>query len=254
MTPLLAAFIFMFGTVIGSFLSAVLWRLHTGESFVSGRSCCPHCKHTLAPRDLVPALSYLTLGGRCRYCNHAISPSYIVLELVCGALFLAAAFVTLRESVVTPATLAKLLLDWYLLATFVIVFVFDLRHMLILRAVTLPAVVTAAVANIALGMSPTSIALGMVIGAGIFYVQYAVSKGRWVGGGDIQLGLLIGAALGVRGAVAAILLAYITGAMYAVYLLATKKKQLQSQIPFGTFLSACAVVMLLVGDHILAAL
>ena len=131
---------------------------------------------------------------------------------------------------------------------------FDLRHRVILRAVTLPAAVIAAVANVALGASPLSIALGMLIGAGIFYVQYAVSKGRWVGGGDIHLGLLIGAALGFRNAVAAIFVAYITGAVYAVYLLATKKKQLQSQIPFGTFLSASAIVMLLFGDRILAAL
>lgn len=253
MTPLLAAFIFMFGTMVGSFLSAVLWRLHTGESFVAGRSCCPFCTHVLGARDLVPIVSYLSLSGRCRYCKQTIDPSYILLELSVGALFLVAAFVTV-PSTFTAAAVARLLLDWYLIATFVIVFVFDLRHMLILRSVTLPAALIAAVANLALGMSPLTLGAGMLIGAGIFYVQHLVSKGRWIGGGDIQLGLLIGAALGLRHALVAIFLAYVTGAIYAAILLALRKKELQSQIAFGTFLSASAVTTLLFGDQILFAL
>ncbi len=250
MTPLLAAFIFMFGTAIGSFLSVVLWRLHTGEQFVFGRSHCTRCSHTLALHDLIPIVSYLSLRGRCRYCHHPVDPSYIVLEIITGTLFVIAAILILRGPL-TFTNVARLLLDWYLIATFIVVFVFDLRHMLILRSVTLPAVVIAVVGNVALGMPVTSLALGMLLGAGFFYVQYTMSKGRWVGGGDIQLGLLIGAALGARYGLAAIFFAYITGAIYGTALVVLHKKELQSKIPFGTFLSASSVAMLLFGTQLL---
>ena len=250
MTPLAAAFIFMFGTAVGSFLSAVLWRLHTGKNFVVARSHCTRCAHTLAPHDLIPIVSFLLLRGRCRYCHRAIDPSYIVIEIITGTLFVIAATLILHEPL-TLTNVARLLLDWYLIATFIVVFVFDLRHMLILRSVTLPAVVIAAVGNIAFGMPVTSLALGMLLGAGFFYVQYTMSKGRWVGGGDVQLGLLIGAVLGARYALAAIFLAYITGAIYGTALIVLRKKELQSKIPFGTFLSANAVLMLLFGTQLL---
>ena len=251
MSPLIAVFVFFFGTVIGSFLTAVLWRLRSGESFVIGRSSCVACRHTLAPLDLIPVLSYLMLGGRCRYCKDKISAEYIAIELSVGALFLAAAWTVLPTNgeLITPVALTRLLLDWYLLATFVTVFIFDLQYMLILRAVTFPAAVIAAVANLMLGMSPAMLFSGMLVGAGIFYLQYVVSKGRWVGGGDIQLGLLIGAALGLHLTLAAILVAYVTGAMYGGALVALGKKGMKSQIPFGTFLSASAAFMLLVGDR-----
>lgn len=252
MTPLLAAFVFIFGAVIGSFLNAVLWRLRTGESFVRGRSYCRSCRHVLAPRDLVPVMSFFFLRGRCRYCREVISSSYVVIELAVGALFLAAAKAVLPvgPTVIATAALARMLLDWYLLSTFVVVFVFDLRYMLILRSVTLPAAVIAAAANLALGMPPLSLIAGLLAGGGVFYLQYAASRGRWVGGGDVQLGLLMGAALGLGGALAAILAAYVAGAFYGAALLASGKKGWKSQIPFGTFLSASAAVMLLYGDRI----
>lgn len=251
MEPLLSAFILVFGAVIGSFLNAVLWRLHAGESIVSGRSLCPSCRHSLHAKDLVPILSWLFLGGRCRYCRAGIGASYLAIEATVGLLFWLAAARDLGTGLVAPRDIARLLLDWYLIATLVVVFVYDLRHMLILRAVTAPATLIAGVGSLALGMPLTSLFGGMIVGGGFFYLQYTLSKGRWVGGGDIFLGILMGAMLGWSHTLAAIMLAYIAGALYASVLLLRGRKTMQSEIPFGTFLSAAAGAMLLYGDAIL---
>ena len=252
MSALPQVFIFAFGTVIGSFLNAVLWRLRTRESFIVGRSYCPHCRHELAAVDLVPLFSYLLLGGKCRYCRRAISPSYILVETATGLLFLLAALRWLpAEGAASGLVLARLLLDWYFLAVLVIVFVFDLRYMMILPAVVLPAAVIAFLGNLALGQSWLALLLGAAIGGGFFYAQLVLSRGQWIGGGDIYLGLLLGAMLGWSSLLVTLFLAYVSGAIVGVGLLLAKRKTMKSQIPFGTFLAAAAAVTLLYGDRLL---
>lgn len=252
MPALLSVFFFGFGAVIGSFVNALLWRLHAGESVAHGRSYCPHCRHTLGPVDLVPIVSYLLLRGRCRYCRKNIDVQYLLIELALGLAFLVIAVVTLPVgSTLAWTDLAQLLLRWYLAAVLLIVFVFDFRHMLVLPSVTLPATIIAAAANVALGLPWQSVALGCAFGAGLFWLQYVLSRGAWIGDGDIYLGLLLGAMLGFRGTLLAIFLAYIAGAIIGLFLIVTKKLNRKSQVPFGTFLAAAAFVAMLYGDRII---
>lgn len=253
MTPLALGFIFVFGTVVGSFLNAVIWRLRTKEGFLFGRSYCPNCRHTLHPWDLVPIFSYIGLGGKCRYCKQGISIQYVLVELFVGLCFSLAAVQIWGDigPVIGGTSLAILLRNWYFIAMLTVVFVFDLRYMLILRKVTLPATVLAFAANIALGYGLLSLLIGMGVGWGFFWLQYRISKGTWVGGGDMQLGLLMGAMLGVKGVLVALLLAYIGGAAFGLVLIATKRATRKTRIPFGTFLSLSTIVVLLYGSRLL---
>ncbi len=251
LTPLLATFVFVFGAVIGSFLNALLWRLRTGESVAKGRSYCPCCHHTLAARDLVPIFSYLFLGGKCRYCRKGIHPSYVMVELAVGVLFTVFAVRAFAEPVLSDAALAGLLRDWYAAAVLTVVFVFDLRYMIIPRSVTLPATVILAAASFLLGTGLITIALGLAVGAGFFFLQHLVSKGRWIGGGDINLGGLMGVLLGWPHILVAFFMAYVTGAIVGVVLLAGKRVAWKGQLPFGTFLSAATIVTMLWGEKIL---
>lgn len=251
MTLIVAIFVFGFGTVIGSFLNAVLWRLRTGEGFVYGRSYCPCCRHQLAAKDLVPVLSFLMLRGKCRYCRNGIHPSYLAVELTMGALFVAFAAQPLSAGFIDGQALARLLLQWYFAAVLVLVFVYDLRYMLIPRSVTTWASVAAFIAGSALGMSPLSLAIGFLVGGGVFYLQYVASKGRWIGGGDIHLGALMGLMLGWPLILVALFIAYVGGAAVGTALLVRKKTSWKSQIPFGTFLAAATVVTLLWGELLL---
>lgn len=253
MTPLALGFIFVFGTVVGSFLNAVIWRLRTKEDFLFGRSYCPQCRHALHPWDLVPVLSYLGLGGRCRYCRKGISVQYVLVELFVGLWFTLAALQIWGDigPIIGGTSLALLLRNWYFIAMLTIVFVYDLQYMFILRKVTFPATVLAIAANIALGVGLPSLLLGMFVGWGFFWLQYRVSKGTWVGGGDMQLGLLMGAMLGLKGLLIALLFSYIGGASFGLVLLATKRATRKTRIPFGTFLSLATIVVLLYGNRLL---
>lgn len=252
MTPLAAIAAFLFGTVIGSFLNAVLWRLRTGEGFVRGRSYCPCCRHQLAPQDLIPVMSYLLLRGKCRYCKAGIHPSYLLIELSTGTLFALFAAQAFAGGPLDGTGLAWLLLRWYFVAVLTIVFVYDLKYMLIPRNVTAWASVVATLAGIALGQRPFALAAGFLVGAGIFYLQYVASKGRWIGGGDIHLGGLMGLMLSWPLVLVALFIAYVSGACVGGALLLSKRTSWKGQIPFGTFLSAATVVTLLWGDKILA--
>ncbi len=252
LTPLLTAFVFTFGAIIGSFLNALLWRLRTGESIVRGRSYCPCCHHSLAARDLVPIFSFLLLGGKCRYCRKGIHPSYVMVELAVGILFTLFARKAFAAGMTsTDVMLAGLLRDWYAAAVLTAVFVFDLRYMIIPRSVTFPASVILATAAVLLGASLTSVALGLLVGAGFFKVQHVASRGRWIGGGDIHLGALMGVLLGWPQILVALFLAYVTGAAAGVAMLAGKRVAWKGQLPFGTFLSAATVVTMLWGDRLL---
>ena len=87
---ILGIIVFLFGTVFGSFYNVVIYRLPAEMPISKGRSMCFTCKHPLGPLDLVPLLSYIFLGGKCRYCKTKFSPRYFFVELLTGLLFLLA--------------------------------------------------------------------------------------------------------------------------------------------------------------------
>jgi leader peptidase (prepilin peptidase)/N-methyltransferase len=84
---LFTVFAAVLGLLIGSFSNVLIWRLPRHESVNFPPSHCPNCDHALAPLDLVPVLSWLSLGGKCRYCKAPISPRYPVVELITGAAY-----------------------------------------------------------------------------------------------------------------------------------------------------------------------
>lgn len=252
MNVVIQTFVFAFGAIIGSFLNAVIWRLHVGQSFVRGRSKCIHCRHGLAARDLVPVFSYLFLGGKCRYCRKPISPHYPIVETVTGLLFVLALMATVPAGETAAMTdLPRLLFHWFLVSVFVFAFVFDLKYLMILPEVIGPATVAVLLAHLALGDGWFSPVLGAVIAGGFFRIQFLVSRGRWIGGGDAWLGMFMGAALGWQKTLLALFLAYVGGATVATVMLITGRKRLGQQLAFGTFLSAAAVTVLLFGDALL---
>ena len=88
MNCFIGLFIFVIGTVLGSFYNVVGWRLPRGESIVSPPSHCPNCNHKLKILDLIPILSYVFQKGKCRYCHQKIAWYYPIFEFLCGLVFL----------------------------------------------------------------------------------------------------------------------------------------------------------------------
>jgi leader peptidase (prepilin peptidase) / N-methyltransferase len=242
-------FLSILGLIIGSFLNAVIYRMHSGDSIAKGHSKCPQCQHTLGVKDLVPLLSWLLLRGKCRYCQSKISWQYPLVELSTAILL---GYFVLVEPVLGATYLTCLSLLYYLIATsfLIVIFVFDQKHGLILDIVSIPLIIIAIIFTFILQQDILTFFLAGLVGFAWFGWQYAISKGTWIGGGDLRLGLAMGLLLGWPNIIIALFISYIVGAIVAVYLLATKKKTGKSQIPFGTFLSAATIITWLWGSVI----
>lgn len=237
------------GLVVGSFLNVVIARLPAGER-ITGRSRCPRCHAKILWWHNIPIVSYLLLLGRCAHCRARIAWQYPAVELATAVLFVAVAWpLALRGDF---GLLPMVLRNWAFIAVLVIVFTIDLRHYVILDVVTLPAAAAALAVNLWLGQPWEELLLGAILGVAFFLTQYLVSRGRWIGDGDIRLGLLLGVMLGWPGLMVALLLSYLVGAAVGVALVAAGKKQLGSTLPLGTFLAVGGVAALLYGEPMIA--
>lgn len=252
MPILFYVFIFLFGTIIGSFLNCLIWRLHKEEG-IWGRSYCPKCRKQIAWYDNIPILSFILLKGKCRHCHKKISRQYPVVELITGILFLLSYYQNIPSySLITnPQSLITIIRDWFIISIMIIIFIYDLRWYLILDVITLPAIVIIFLVNLFLGLTWQYMLISGIIGSSFFLIQFVISKGKWIGGGDIRLGLLMGVILGWPMVIVAIFLAYFLGSLIGVGLIVTKKKDWGSKVPFGVFLSFATIIVLFWGEKIL---
>ena len=236
---------FVFGLVIGSFLNVVIARLPTERSIVHPPSACPECGTPIRWYDNIPIVSWLVLRARCRACHNPISWCYPAVELLTGLLFALAAW--------RAVTVLDLVAAIIFLATLVVISGIDLDHQIIPDIITLPGIVVGAVLSL-LG-SPQSwldVLLGIVVGGGPFVLIILLTAGRGMGGGDPKLGAMIGAFLGWKLALLAILIGVWSGGAVAIALLATGRKGRKAAIPFGPFLALGGVVSLVWGRPLLA--
>jgi len=236
--------VFIFGAAIGSFINVVVYRLEQEKSFIFGRSACPRCQKKIAWYDNIPLLSFAILRGRCRHCRQPIAWQYPAVEFAAGAIFLWLFFLF----GVNAQAVALAVFSGFLLA----IFVYDLKHLQIPDAISLPAMAVALFVNLYLGLGLINLLLGAAVGAGFFALQYFVSRGRWVGDGDIRLGALMGLMLGYKYLLVALFLAYIIGSVFAILVLAAKKFKMSSPVPFGPFLALGTLITFLYGAQILA--
>lgn len=239
-----ALLVVILGLVVGSFLNAVIYRLHADISFMKGRSFCPWCKHDLHVWDLVPVFSYFLLRGKCRYCRKKISWQYPIVELCTALVF----FLLWWQYGIE----ASLLVYMIYAAILMVIFVFDLKYYLILDKVTIPAMVVSFILSaVVLRIDVISLLLGALIGGGFFLLQFYISRGKWIGGGDIRLGAVMGLMVGFPHIIVALFIAYLFGSLIGIVLIARGAKQWKSQVPFGTFLAAATVITFFIGQRVI---
>lgn len=259
-TPFILLAVFIFGCCIGSFLNVLIWRLPRDHK-ITGRSQCPHCKHVLQWYDLLPVVSYLLSGARCRYCRQTISWRYPLIEVITGIMFVCAYLLVLPAESGLVADWLVVVSYWFVLAVLLVVFVVDYEHYLILDKVVYPATIVILALNLLVviidgQLSPsiwhylTNSAFGIIGGFIPFYLLWKVSKGKWMGLGDAKLGLFLGAVFGFPQIWLLYFVAFISGTIFSLPLLLTGKKELTSRLPFGTFLTIAAVVTIWFGERI----
>jgi prepilin signal peptidase PulO-like enzyme (type II secretory pathway) len=182
---------------------------------------------------------------RCRACKQPISWQYPIVELALGLLYLFAVFF---HGGVTDAFARDAFVIFFLAFTFLSDFIYQ---RIFFSATLVPAFI---VFGFALAVSPVgwqTLAIGVAVGGGFFLLQHLISRGTWIGVGDIFFGIFMGVILGWPLIIVALVLAYIIGALVAIPLLISKKRKLQSKIPFGTFLSVATFVTMFWGGRML---
>lgn len=244
----------IFGTAIGSFLNVLIWRLPREES-IQGRSHCPHCNHQLKWIDLIPLLSILLQRGRCRYCQKPVSFRYPTIEIVTGVLF---ALTMWYFPIVDAFSGLLFFKSAAIIAICIVVFVVDLEHFLILDRVVYPGIILMLLFAASLALSTpgfnfqiiTTSLLGAAVAFIPFWLLWFLSKGKWMGYGDVKFAAFMGLALGLQGVVIALFISFMLGAVVGVVLVIFSKKQWSSRLPFGTFLSLATVISIFLGSQL----
>jgi prepilin signal peptidase PulO-like enzyme (type II secretory pathway) len=285
---ILFVFIFVFGLIVGSFLNVVIFRLETGEGIVKKRSHCPHCAHVLRWYDLIPVLSFVLLGGKCRDCAKPISWQYPLVEISAGALFVWVVsifwYLGFDPSFAAGVNILDVFGGWsfivgnliiigfwlFAVSCLIVIFVYDLRHYIIPDSVIYPVIVVSILFRVFevldaghwnlyeilnsgfLAWGQFLIYLACAVGATIFFlIIVLLTRGRGMGLGDVKLAFLMGLVLGWPQILLALLLAFGSGAVVGVGLVIADRKTLKSQIPFGPFLAAGTIFALLAGSFLI---
>lgn len=261
----------LFSLCIGSFLNVVIYRLPVmmekswqqeyheyfqpdepalpAETFnlATPRSRCQHCQTQLSALDNIPLLSWLSLGGKCRYCKAPISPRYPAVELLTAVL----SGLVIWQTGATAYGMLLLVLTWCLVAlTFI-----DIDKMLLPDQITLPLLWLVLAASAAgIGIAPQQAIIGAACGYlslwSVYWGFKLLTGKEGMGYGDFKLMAIFGALLGWQQLPLIILLSSVVGAVIGSVMLAVQKKGQNTAIPFGPYIAAAGWIAMLWGSQI----
>lgn len=242
---MIAIIFFLLGLAVGSFINCLVYRLEHGQSIWVGRSACPRCKRPLGWLDLVPVISFCCLRGQCRQCHQPINWKYPVVEFLSGLVF------------VLP-WLAGADFGWFYYVGGVILLLilsYDLWYKLIPDKISFGAIAVVTICQLIIHYQQLSAMISLVIAgsvaAGFFLLQFLISKGRWIGGGDIRLGFLIGLVVGWPNVLIVLMIAYILGSLISLPLVVIGRAKFTTEMPFGVFLNLATIIVLIWGTLII---
>ena len=236
---------FILGSVMGSFFHVVATRMSNDESIITPSSHCHICDHKLKWYELIPIVSYIIQGGKCRKCGSYLPLSYLVIEIVTGILYA----VCYHEYGLSP----ELIISVIFISILIIVIVSDIEYMIILDEVLVfGSVITIIFYLILYGLDVT---VYHVLDAALAFVaMYALKllgdfifKKESLGGGDIKLMFFFGLVIGLPLSVVTIFVATFIAFPIALFVLFSRR---DNMIPFGPFLSMAAILILISGINI----
>lgn len=241
---LLTLYVFIFGLIFGSFFNVCIYRIPAGKSVVSPPSSCGHCNTRLKAIDMIPVLSYLFLGGKCRYCKQRFSARYAVVELMTGIIY-TALFVIYGFNFV--------FIKYVVLSSFLIIIgLIDFDTTDVYFSTTISGIITGVVfaaAGYFMGYGIMQYFWGALLGGGLITVIILLTKG--MGWGDVEICLLSGVFLGLKLTVFMLFCSFIFGGIIGALLIITKKKSRKDYIPFGPYIALGALAAMLFGEKVI---
>ncbi len=248
----LYGFLFILGIIIGSFLNVVILRLHTNK-ISKGRSRCERCAHILSPKDLIPVLSHLFLGGRCRYCKSRISAQYPLVEIITAVMFVLVFWKVSNTFDSLWQIILFFIIYVKIFSILIVMSVYDIRHFILPWKLMRPFLLITFVLSILLSILNNDISIetfasGFIV-ALPFWMLWYFSKGRLIGFGDIELMCGIGFMMGIMSGILSVFMGFWIGAFFVFIKILASRKMLsgKTQIPFGPFLVAGVFVTFILG-------
>ena len=246
MTSLIILFL---GASIGSFAYAFAFRFPRKSDWIFGKSQCDECGKRLFWYELVPLASFIIQKGKCRNCLKFIGWGYLFSEL-----FMSLSFLFLWNSfIIGPRhDYMDLLFRGAFLIFFFIIALIDLKYFIIPDKLLILGGILAVGFGLYSGPNFSvlnSVMTALIVG-GIFFLVWLVSKGKWIGFGDVKFILLIGFLFGFPGTVFIFYIAVFMGVVVSIYLLILKKANRKTPLPFGTFLAISSILYLIFASKI----
>jgi len=236
-------FNFVLGTIVGSFLNVVIYRLPKGESVVYPASHCPVCNHPLKWYDMIPILSYIVLRGRCRYCGSKISVRYPIIEAITGLAFVG---IGLRYG------WSLKFFEYITFSSLLIATGFtDIFDGVVPDIIVIPGAAIGLIFSLVQGKTMFLNSLyGLILMGGFFALIILITRGG-MGQGDVTLGLMIGAFLGLEFSIITLVLSFIIGGIGGAVAVIFMRKKGKDTMPFGPFLAISAYIAIMYGYVIL---
>lgn len=242
--------IVILGLAVGSFLNVIILRFDELKTIWRVRSHCLKCKKAIQWYDLVPFFSYFVLGGKCRDCKKPISYQYPIVEGLTALLF--------------AGTYYYYGLTWQALILAVIISIliciaaYDIIHMEIPDVLTYLGIFFSLGYILLILITDNQLQItnlipygyAVLVGAGFLGFLVIASKEKWMGKGDILLGILAGILLGMPNVLVGLFFAFVLGSIVGLILIAQRKKTLKDAVPFGPFLIAGTLIALFWGEKL----
>lgn len=248
MESVIKIFVFIFGSIVGSFLNVCIYRIPKGESIAFPPSHCINCKTHLKAKDLIPIFSYIILRGKCRVCGEKIKVTYPFIELITGLSFL--------------TIYMKFGLDFnfiiysFLISLLIVISKIDINTMEVYFSLSLVGFIGGIfcfIFNVKKGITISSLGISILLPLLLIGLLVLFTKGNGMGSGDLEIYLMLSLYFPYKYMILILLSSVVLGGLYSSIKLITNKASRKDHIAFVPHIGIATFIVIMFGENIINA-